>query len=244
MNILITNDDGIDSEGLKILAEWATQYGQVTVVGPKVEQSAKSHAIEIKNAFEAKKVDYLEGVEAYSIDSTPADCIRFGFDALNRDYNLVLSGINRGLNLGEDIGYSGTCGAIFEAGYHQTPAIAFSTDPTSFEEAKKQLDKCYEFIQFNNLFEYCSLFNVNIPLNSKEILITHQGEAYYRDKYSFEENGTVTPHGYSIYKGTLDFTTDRDAALNGYISISPMTVNMTDMAAYNMLSQKTFKQTF
>lgn len=241
MNILVTNDDGIDSEGLKILAKWATQYGQVTVVGPKVQQSAKSHSIEIRDAFEVKPFEFEDGIEAYSVDSSPADCIRFGFEGLNRNYNLVLSGINKGLNLGEDIGYSGTLGAIFEAAYHKVPAIAFSTDPSSFKEAEKQLDKCYEFIQYNGLFEICPLYNVNIPLNSKEILITHQGEAYYRDTYTDEGNNMFRPHGYSLFKGSMDLDTDRDAALNGYISISPMTVDRTDLVAYNILKQKKFE---
>ena len=219
MKILITNDDGIFSEGLKILANWAKQYGDVTVVGPKVEQSAKSHAIEIRNAFAAQKVEFDDGIEAFSVDSTPADCVRFGIDGLRRNYNLVLSGINKGLNLGDDIGYSGTCGAVFEAAYHNVPAIAFSTDPASFKEAEKQLDKCYEFIMFNNLFSYCGLYNVNIPLNSKDILITHHGEAYFRDTYEEIKPGLFKPHGYSTFKGSMDLDTDRDAALNGYISI-------------------------
>lgn len=244
MNILVTNDDGIDSEGIKILAKWAAAYGEVTVVAPKVQQSGKSHSIEIHKAFEVLSYEFEDGIEAYSVDSSPADCVRYGIIGLNRQYNLVLSGINKGLNLGEDIGYSGTCGAIFEAGYLKTPAIAFSTDPSSFVEAEKQLDKCYEFIQFNNLFEYSSLYNVNIPLESKEILITHMGEAYYRDTYESQGNNMFKPKGYSLFKGTADLSMDRDAALNGYISVTPMTVDRTDLATYNLLLGKNLKHTF
>ena len=78
MNILITNDDGIDTLGIRLLAKWAKTLGEVTVVAPKVEQSAKSHAIEIRQPIEVKKVEFMEGVEAYAMDSTPADCVRFG----------------------------------------------------------------------------------------------------------------------------------------------------------------------
>ena len=78
MKILITNDDGIDALGIRLLAEWAKKLGEVTVVAPKTEQSAKSHAIELSKPVEIKKVDFMEGVTAYAMDSTPADCIRFG----------------------------------------------------------------------------------------------------------------------------------------------------------------------
>ena len=77
MRILITNDDGIQNKGIRLLAEWAKKFGEVTVVAPKVEQSGKSHAIDFITPVEIKKVDLLDGVEAYSMSSTPADCIRF-----------------------------------------------------------------------------------------------------------------------------------------------------------------------
>ena len=77
MRILITNDDGIQGEGLLHLTRWAMKLGEVVVAAPKVEQSAKSHTIEIHKNFEAKQVDYLPGVTAWAVDSSPADCVRF-----------------------------------------------------------------------------------------------------------------------------------------------------------------------
>ena len=100
MRILITNDDGIFAPGIKLLAEWAKTIGEVTVVAPKVEQSGMSHAIQFVHPIEIKKVDLIDGVEAWQMDSTPADCVRFGIIGLNRQYDLVLSGINRGVNVG------------------------------------------------------------------------------------------------------------------------------------------------
>ena len=126
LKILITNDDGINNIGIRLLANWAKQYGEVTVIAPKVEQSAKSHAIDIRGAFEIKKVPFMEGVEAYSVDSTPADCVRFGVIGLKQKYDLVLSGINKGVNVGDDIVYSGTCAAVFEAARMGLKGIAFS----------------------------------------------------------------------------------------------------------------------
>jgi 5'-nucleotidase len=153
MRILITNDDGIGAPGIRVLAEWARGLGEVTVIAPKTEQSGKSHAIDFTRPIEIKKVEYMEGVTAYSMDSTPADCIRFAHFGLKEEYDLVLSGINRGFNLGKDIVYSGTAGAIFEAGRLGINAIAFSTHPKSFDSAAKYLDKAYGFITDNNLFD-------------------------------------------------------------------------------------------
>jgi 5'-nucleotidase len=140
MKILITNDDGVFAPGIVPLVEWARKLGEVTVVAPKVEQSGKSHAINFTSPIEIKKVDLFEGVEAYAMDSTPADCVRFGITGLKREYDLVLSGINRGVNLGADIIYSGTVAAIFEAAYWKTRAIAFSTYPDNRDFAASKLD--------------------------------------------------------------------------------------------------------
>ena len=101
MRILVTNDDGIRAPGIEILANWARKIGDVTVVAPKVEQSAKSHSINIHTAFEVKKVSWLDGIDCYSVDSSPSDCIRFAYNGLNMEFDLVLSGINRGFNVGE-----------------------------------------------------------------------------------------------------------------------------------------------
>ena len=158
LKILITNDDGIEAEGIRLLAAWARKLGEVTVVAPKVEQSGKSHAIQFVNPVEIKRVPFVEGVEAYSMDSTPADCIRFGVVGLNRKYDLVLSGMNRGVNLGADIVYSGTVGAIFEAARLGMNALGFSAYPDGQEAAAKYFDEVYDFIVKNNLFDDCKLF--------------------------------------------------------------------------------------
>ena len=93
MRILLTNDDGIDAIGIRLVAEWAKTLGELTVVAPKVEQSGMSHAIDFTHPIEIKKVDFMEGVEAYSMASTPADCVRFGVLALNKKFDLILSGV-------------------------------------------------------------------------------------------------------------------------------------------------------
>ena len=100
MRILITNDDAMYAPQLVPLIRWWQKHGQVTVVVPKFEQSGKSHGIEIHKSFEAKQVTLAEGITAWAVDSTPADCVRFALLGLNQQYDLVVSGINKGLNIG------------------------------------------------------------------------------------------------------------------------------------------------
>ena len=147
MRILITNDDGIFAEGIALLAEWAKTKGEVTVIAPKVEQSGKSHAIDFTRPIEIKKVDLMDGVRAYSLDSTPADCIRFAVLGMNEHYDLILSGINRGFNLGADIVYSGTVGAIFEAARLGIKGVALSTDPRPFDVAMERIGDVWAFFE-------------------------------------------------------------------------------------------------
>ena len=129
MKILITNDDGIFSEGLAILTKWATKLGEVYVVAPSQQQSGKSHAITIHSPFEISKVTLgLGEKEAYAVGSTPVDCVRFATLGLGIQFDLIFSGINKGYNLGEDILYSGTVGALFEASLRRTNAIAFPSN--------------------------------------------------------------------------------------------------------------------
>lgn len=226
MNILITNDDGYKSEGLIILAQWAKKLGSVTVAAPKTEQSGKSHSIELHKPYEAKRVNIIDGIDWYYVDSTPADCVRFGFNGLKRSYDMVFSGINRGLNLGEDISYSGTVGAIFEAAYMGVKALAFSTDPESFDTAKANLNKVYDFITKNELFKYNDIYNINIPLvPHDEILVTKQGGPYFKDRFHHIGNDVYQVEGYSVYKGAENYSEDLDATLNGYTSISPLTAS-------------------
>ena len=236
MKILITNDDGIYAEGIKILTHWARKLGDVTVVAPRLEQSAKSQSIDIHHPFAIRQAEWMEGVEAYAIDSTPADCIRVAQAWLGREFDLVLSGINRGYNLGWDIVYSATCGAIFEAAYNHWPAIAFSTWPNDTAAASANLDRVYDYIQKNRLLENCQMLNVNIPPEGGSILWTRQAGPYYRDRYLSAGKDLIQADGYSVYRGTFDPSLDLDAVMNGHISVSPLTVNRTDLPAFHRLS--------
>ncbi len=235
MKILITNDDGIDALGLRLLATWAQTLGEVTVVAPKRGQSAKSHAIEIVEAFEIKKVPFTNGIEAYSVDSTPADCVRFGVVGLRRSYDLVLSGINKGVNVGGDIVYSGTIAAVFEAVKQGVKAIAFSSFPDEQEEAAKHLGKAYEYLTENNLFAENAMYNINIPANAKGIRMACQGTTYYSDDFvkvegtenMYRQVGELIP---DLHPEDMD--RDTVALHAGYITVTPLLETRTNMQVF------------
>lgn len=237
MKICITNDDGIHSEGLLRLVEWAKRHGDVYVYAPKVEQSAKSHAVEIHKPFEAKPVVMDGVVRAWAVDSTPADCVRFAVLGRHEQFDLVFSGINRGLNIGQDIMYSGTCSAAMEAVALGINALALSTEPETFDEAFAYLDKVWDFIQTKALYEKARLWNVNIPLSTTgEIRITRQGGPYYSDDFAPIGNDMYRPIGKEIYAPQEHSEFDTDCTLRDRcISISPLTVDRTDWNAYSAL---------
>ena len=233
MKILITNDDGVFAPGIRYLVEWAKTLGEVTVVAPKVEQSGMSHAIQFVHPIEIKEVEFMDGVTAYSMDSTPADCVRFGVLALKEQFDLVLSGINRGVNVGVDLVYSGTVGAIFEAARLGVPGIAFSTFPDTQEAAAKHFGAVYDFIMKNKLFEHTPIFNVNIPGDPKAIKVTYQGSQYFSDDFVKKDDVTYVQVGHKIDDIQPD-DLDRDtvAIHTGYISVTPLLPTRTDMPTF------------
>ena len=238
MRILITNDDGIASESLHALAKWARKLGEVTVVAPKIEQSGKSQGIDIIHPFEVDEVELAPDIKAYSVNSTPADCVRFAILGLGLKPDLVISGINRGYNLGRDIAYSGTVGAIFEAQGLGVRALALSTNYTSNETALEYLDEVYGYVEKNNLFNYGNLYNINIPLGEvKGIKLTRQGGAYYLDEFIKMEDGRYYQKGIFVFENKDDYTLDTDAVMAGYISVTPLTLEKTDVKVYEKLKE-------
>ena len=237
MRILITNDDGINAEGIRVLAEWAKTKGEVTVVAPKVEQSGKSHAIDFTRSIEIKKVDFMDGVTAYSMDSTPADCIRYAVLGMKGQFDIIFSGVNKGFNLGKDIVYSGTAGAIFEGGRLGIPGIAFSTEPNSFDGARKYLEVAYNFIMDNSLFEENNLYNVNLPNSHGGIRITKQGGIYFHDEYKYLGDDMWEQTGYIVTENEGDPELDTDSVRDGFISITPVLSGRTNAVAFEKIKE-------
>lgn len=234
MKILITNDDGIGAPGIRMLAEWAKTIGEVIVVAPKVEQSGMSHAIQFVEPIEIKKVPFMDGVEAWQMDSTPADCVRFGIVGLEREYDLVLSGINRGVNVGVDLVYSGTVAAIFEAARLGHRGIAFSTFPNSQEFASDYFSDVYKFITDRGLFDKNLIFNVNIPDEVNGMHLTYQGSQYFSDIFKKGEGDMYLQVGSRIEDVCPDdIKRDTVAIHKGYISITPLLHLRTNMELVN-----------
>lgn len=232
MKICITNDDGIFSEGILLLAQWAQKLGDVTIVAPKTQQSGKAHSIMIHNAFEVKQTVHPTGLRAFSVDSTPADCVRIALTALGESFDLVLSGVNCGYNVGREITYSGTVGAALEAGMHRTKGIAISTGFDTFDGARKHLDTAWNYLTDHDLLGKADVWNVNIPEDpTGAVALTHQGGRFFSDDFVWEGD-MLRPNGRSIWKPTDDETLDTNAVLHRRtISFTPLTTDKTNWKA-------------
>ncbi len=164
MKILITNDDGIHSDGLMILADAVREAGHdVWICAPDTERSAHSHSISLKDPVKFHEIEH----QVYTCSGTPVDCVFYGLKgALPMVPDLVLSGINRGYNVGTDIIYSGTVGAARESAFHKIPSIAISAEgfepPFPFEQAASFLISHLE--DFLKLWTPDNVININVPL--------------------------------------------------------------------------------
>jgi 5'-nucleotidase len=236
MRILITNDDGVHAPQLIPLIRWCQKLGQVTTIVPKFEQSGKSQSIELHKAFAVEELEPEPGIHITTVDSSPADCIRFGILGRKQPFDLVISGINRGFNMGGDIMYSGTVGAAFEAVSLGVKAIAISTGPQFYDRALEPLDPVLAFFREHQLLDKHALYNVNVVPEAKGILFTKQGGHFYSDDFVDQGDGTYLPCGKCVYENHNDLTLDTDCVIHGYISISPLTINRVDMDMLKKLS--------
>ena len=235
MRILVVNDDSVSASQLIPLIKWCQKLGEVTAVVPKYEQSGKSQSIELHKPFEIKQVELEPGITVYTVDSSPADCVRYAVLGMKQQYDLVISGINRGFNMGRDIMYSGTAGAVFEAVSLGLKAVAISTGPEFYNRATEPLDRVLEFFRTHKLMDKCDLYNVNVVPDAKGIRITRQGGHFYSDDFVHEGNDMYMPHGKCVYENQNDLTLDTDCVMNGYISIMPLTIDRADPAVYQKL---------
>lgn len=239
MNILISNDDGIYSNGIYELAKKMTKLGKVSVVAPEKEQSAVGHAITIHQPLRCRKIKLYDlDIDAWWVSGTPADCIKIGIETLITERpDLIVSGINNGENLGTDIIYSGTVSAAIEGSIFNIPAIAVSyakhgeTDfSIASEVAVSIIGQVLEYATGTN-----TLLNINIPeIENKNALkgikITKLGVKKYNN--NFEER--KDPRGNSYYwlageliEDDLGEDTDIYAVRNGFVSITPLHIDLT-----------------
>jgi len=235
MKILITNDDGVNASQLIPLINACRRFAEVTVVVPKQEQSAKSHSIEIRNAFEIRQVELAPDITVWTVDSTPADCVRFAVSGLNLHFDLVISGINRGYNLGRDTMYSGTLAAATEAVNKGMNGLALSSSMKYYDRAVEHLSEILQYLDRNKMFENHSLYNVNIPVNPHGIRITRLGGESFLEEFVPVGNNLYFPGGKPFHENSTDMTLDTVATNNGCISITPITADRTQWETFYTL---------
>ena len=229
-SILITNDDGIEKDGLIRLATAAKEFGEVWIVAPDGQRSAASHSITLHDPIDVIPHDFpVKGVKAFSCSGTPADCVRVGsLGVMQRKPDAVLSGINYGYNVATDIQYSATCGAAFEGAFQGLPSIAFSEDMSDCHEVTDAyLGKMLEEFLFRP-FQRGQILNINFPGCSisqcKGILYdrTVSSGMFYRDHYVAKEKlpgGGIRYEVEGDYSEECEDGTDFRAILDGYVSV-------------------------
>lgn len=232
MNILVSNDDGIYSPGLRALAEVARDFGQVRLVAPDVEQSAMSHAITILRPLHYYRTK-IQGFEAYRVNGTPADCVALGAHNWGK-IDLVLSGINLGLNIGHNVWHSGTVAAAKQAAFLGIPAIAFSAPydgaDLDYEPYHRFIREVIEMMIADRELE---LLNVNFPLVPRGVRWTRQSVRHYDGQVIPGEDPMGRPH-YWLAVRPIEATeqgTDRYELEQGYVSVTPLRLDLTDEAA-------------
>ena len=229
MEILITNDDGVGAAQLLPLIRKCREFANVTVVVPKYEQSAKSHSIEIRNAFEIRQEQLTEDVTVWTVNSTPADCVRFAVNVLKTKFDLVISGINRGYNLGWDTMYSGTVAAATEAAHKGLKALAISTSTKYYDHAIDHLEEILRFVEEHRLFDHGRLYNINIPVDPVDIRITRLGDASFFEEFIPQGNDLYFPGGKPLRADGSDPTMDTHAVQHKFITVTPLTADKTDL---------------
>lgn len=238
MKILITNDDGINAKGIYDLVKEISKKHMVTVVAPREQKSAASHSISIHTPIKIRREDIIEGIESYSVVGTPADCTQVGLSLLGKDFDLVISGINRGLNCGTDILYSGTVSAAIEGCIYDLPAIAMSmeVDWTRYDEDYKAAAKwaleVLDIVEEKYLKKNVVL-NVNVPNRSKEkvkgIKVCKLGKSTYRTEYVLvEENEDKVYEIRSNRSKNIEKDNDIFYLSEGYVTITPLQYDFTN----------------
>lgn len=239
MHVLVTNDDGFRATGIHTLVRSLKEIAKVTVVAPESEMSATSHAITVTRPLRVQEVSgFGQEVKAYAVDGTPSDCVKLAVDVLMEEkFDLVVSGINCGPNLGTDVLYSGTVSGAIEGVISGFPAIAISAasyDRCNYEDAASFGTYLAGLVHRHGLPEE-TLLNVNVPTidgNSKmPIRITRLGKRRYINV--FEKR--TDPRGRDYYwlagdpqdyhNGDCDI--DTVAVAEGFISITPLYLDLT-----------------
>ena len=241
MRILITNDDGVYSPGIAALALAASRFGEVRIVAPDVEMSSASHAITASRPLSYKRTP-LPGLDAWRVNGTPADCVALGACTWEK-VDLVLSGINIGANLGNAIWHSGTLAGAKQAALLGLRGIAFSAPATDVEQPEFETLKPAVVSALELLLEMpeVKLVNVNFPARTPlGVKWTRQSVRHYDGKVVPGKD----PMGRTHYWYTVtpleaaEQGTDRWAVDQGFVSMTPLLLDLTDHAWLERMRQQ------
>jgi 5'-nucleotidase len=249
MHILVTNDDGVQAPGLLALAQAMRQIGQVTVFAPDHNWSASGHVKTLERPIRVTETMLADGTSAFMSDGAPSDCVALPLLGFVDKVDLVVSGINPYSNIGHDVTYSGTVTAAMEAVIAGIPGIAFSLAsqdkpanvPADYGPAGEVAKRVVQNALNIGLIEGVVL-NVNIPYLSVEsmkgIMITRQGLRVYRDAL----DRRVDPRGRPYYwiggeapTGVNEEGTDVGALFAGYVSVTPLQLDLTNYKALDVM---------
>jgi 5'-nucleotidase len=254
IEILVSNDDGIKSPGIQILSRALTKLGHVTVVAPEREQSTMGHALTLHKPVRLFHVHSEKGLDQWALSGTPADCVYMGIrSVLKKRPDIIISGINNGVNVGNDIYYSGTIAAAREGAVLDIPAIATSLDyhyepgttkRAHFEEAAKFIaDELVPKVLENRLPSHC-LLNVNfpnVPLSQvKGVRVSRQGFRIYTDVVTEKKDNRGKPYYWlgGKYAGFRPIEgSDCEVLDEKYISVTPCRIDVTQYDFMETLSR-------
>jgi 5'-nucleotidase len=257
MKVLLTNDDGIEADGLQALrrALLAVPEVELAVIAPDGNRSAMARSITTRRPLWVEEVDFGDGTVGYATDGTPVDCVRFaklglieGFEA-----DVIVAGINHGSNLGDDITYSGTVAAALEGIVLGLPAVAVSQQSAA-RELDFRLGRTFDFTTAADFaarvvaelddvpLETGTLLNINVPAGEPAgVAVTRLGKRIYRDELKLAESDPALParRRYWVYGDAPDFQdeegTDLAAVAHGYIAVTPLHFDLTDRAGMDAL---------
>lgn len=241
--IIVTNDDGIHAPGLRFLISCVKPLGDLLIVAPDKPQSAMGHAVTIQTPLRLHLISESAGYTEYSSNGTPADCVKLAQKVLMRDKpDLIVSGVNHGSNASINILYSGTMAAVLEGAMENVPAIGFSLNDyrhdADFSHCADAIHRITTRVLLEGLPDGICL-NVNLPKTDgqppKGIRITRQARAYWDEH--FDERKDPHQRDYFWLKGDFrlldeDDDTDYWAINQGYVSVSPVQIDLT---AYTMM---------
>jgi 5'-nucleotidase len=248
MHILVTNDDGITHPGLLALVTSVKQLGEVSVLAPDHNWSASGHVKTLHRPLRVRPTKLPDGTPAFMSDGAPSDCVALALlGYIDRKIDLVVSGINPYANIGDDLTYSGTVTAAMEAAIGGIPGVAFSLDSPANLEGEKDFNAAAEIAQrvasrvAKEGLPRNTLLNVNVPYlpleQIKDIRITRLGLRVYRDELVKRDDPQGNPYywiGGEAPTGVPEEGTDVGALNDGYVSITPIQLDMT---AYNLIAE-------